>query len=51
MKKTDQNPIIKIVKIRTSQFVAASPGYGGTTDATSGNAARQFGGFIDDEEE
>ena len=51
MKKTYQNPEMKIVKIQVSQMIAASPGYGGTTDKTSGNASRRFGGVWDDDED
>jgi len=50
MKKTYQNPTTKMVKIHTSQMIATSPGYGGETTLTSGNASRQGGDFWDDEE-
>ncbi|MBR1665555.1 MAG: hypothetical protein IJ699_04945 [Bacteroidaceae bacterium] len=49
MKKTYQNPKINIVKIQATQILAGSPGYGGTTDATSGNLSREVS-FWDDEE-
>ena len=51
MKKIYQNPEIKIVKVQPTLMQAASPGYGGTTDAVSGNASRQGGSFWDDDEE
>lgn len=51
MKKTYQYPVIRIVKVQATQMIAASPGYGETTTATSGNLSRQGGDFWDDEEE
>ena len=51
MKKTYQNPEMKIVKIQVSQMIAASPGYGGTTDATYGNASRRGGSLWDDDDD
>ena len=51
MKKTYQNPEMKIVKIQVSQILAGSPGYGGTTDAIDGNASRRFGGVWDDDDD
>lgn len=40
MKKIYQNPEIKVVNIQTSHMMVASPGYGGTTNQTSGNFAK-----------
>jgi len=51
MKKIYQNPEIKIVKVQTTRMIASSPGYGGETTETSGNASRVGGGFWDDEDE
>ena len=48
MKKTYINPEMQVMKIEVSTMLAASPGYGGSTDATEGNAARElleFEGF------
>ena len=43
MKKTYQNPTIKVIKIQaTQQMLAGSPTYGGSTDQTSGNLAPEF---------
>ena len=42
MKKTYQNPVIKVVKIQTTQMLATSPGYGGNTEQTYGNLAPEF---------
>ena len=42
MKKKYFAPNMEVVKIQTQQMLAASPGYGGTTDATSGNLAPEF---------
>ena len=51
MKKTYQNPEIKIVSVQTTPILAGSPGYGGSTNETRGNLSRQYGGaFWDDEE-
>ena len=52
MKKTYQNPVVKVVKIHTAQMLAASEvGYGGSTLETSGNLSRRFrDDFLDDEE-
>jgi len=51
MKKTYQNPRIKVVKIQVAQMIAASPGYGLSTTERSGNLSRRFGDdFMDDEE-
>ena len=51
MKKIYQNPEIKIVKVKTAQMIAASPGYGGTTTAGSGNLSREYGGSLWDDDE
>lgn len=51
MKKTYQNPEIKIVKVQTAQIMAASPGYGGSTNETEGNLSRRGGSLWDDEDE
>ncbi len=41
MKKIYINPEINVVKIQPAQMIANStPGYGGTTNETSGNAAK-----------
>lgn len=51
MKKTYQNPEIKIVKVQMAQMIAASIGFGeDVTDASKADA-RRGGGFWDDEEE
>jgi len=54
MKKTYQNPVIKVVKIQTLQMMAASPqtiGFGASVTSASGAESRRFGGdFLDDEE-
>ena len=43
MKKTYQNPTIKVIKIQaTQQMLAGSPTYGGSTNQTSGNLAPEF---------
>lgn len=49
MKKIYQNPQIQIVKLQTAQIIASSPGYGGTTTATSGNLSREAD-FYEDED-
>ena len=49
MKKTYINPTMTIVKIQTAQMIAASPIYGGSTEATSGNLSRE-GSFWDDDD-
>ncbi|MBP1541431.1 MAG: hypothetical protein ILA25_04600 [Prevotella sp.] len=51
MKKTYINPEMNIVKIQTAQMIAASPGYGGNTNATSGNLSRRGDFFEDDDDE
>jgi len=38
MKKTYIYPEMQVMKIEVSTMLAASPGYGGSTDATEGNA-------------
>ena len=48
MKKTYKKPQMEVVKIQTGQMLASSPGYGGNTNATSGNYARGY--YWDDEE-
>ncbi|MBR1505503.1 MAG: hypothetical protein IJ614_05290 [Prevotella sp.] len=48
MKKTYIYPEMQVMKIEVSPMLAASPGYGESTDATEGNAARElleFEGF------
>ncbi|MBR0037246.1 MAG: hypothetical protein IJP70_06355 [Bacteroidales bacterium] len=42
MKKTYQNPEIKIVMVQTTQVFAGSPGYGGETEETNGNLAGSY---------
>ena len=49
MKKTYQNPKLKVVRIQTAKMIAASTTLYGK-DANSAAMGRQ-GGFIDDEEE
>ena len=51
MKHTYQHPEITVVKIATQQIIAASPGYGESTNASSGNLSRGNGAAWDDEEE
>ena len=52
MKKIYQNPEITVVKVQTSQMMAGSPGYGGTTNETSGNLAKEsWDMWTDDEPE
>ena len=48
MKKTYQNPEIKVVKIETTQMIATSPGYGNETEATKGNLAPEFNDYWDE---
>lgn len=50
MKKTYNIPAIRVVKLQKPQLLSGSLQYNRTTDATSGNLAREFGGFDDDEE-
>ena len=53
MKKTYQNPVIKVVKIQTLQMLAASESlsFGASVNSASGAESRRFGGdFLDDEE-
>ena len=45
MKKTYKNPEISVVKLDVAPMLAGSPGYGGTTTATSGNLAPEFDGY------
>ena len=49
MKKIYQNPKIEIIKVQTTQMIANSPGYGGTTDANRNNLSRQDGGWDDED--
>ena len=42
MKKIYKNPEMKVVKVQMAQLMAGSPGYGGTTDETSGNLAPEY---------
>ena len=49
MKKTYINPTMTIVKIQTAQMIAASPIYGGSTEATSGNLSRESSFWDDDD--
>ena len=42
MKKTYIIPTLDIVKVHAPQLMAGSPGYGGTTDATSDNLSREI---------
>lgn len=52
MKKTYQNPEIKIVNVHTIQMLAESgPDYGGETSATEGNLSRESSFWGDDDEE
>lgn len=48
MKKTYQNPEIKVVKIETAQMIATSPGYGNSTNEVSGNLAPEFNDYWDE---
>ena len=49
MKKTYKNPEMKVVRVQVvAQMLAASPGYGGTTPATSGNLAPEFDAYWDE---
>ena len=52
MKKIYQNPEIKMVKVQTTQMIAASElrGFGDSVESASGAESRG-GGFWDDEEE
>ena len=51
MKKTYINPTMTIVKIQTHhQMLAGSPGYGGSTEATSGNLSRESSFWEEDED-
>ena len=40
MKKTYINPTLTVVKMQAARIMAGSPGYGGTTNLTSGNYGR-----------
>ena len=52
MKKTYQHPTTIVVKVHPVLLNSASPGYGGTTNATSGNLSRRGDdSFWDDEED
>ena len=51
MKKIYQNPEINVIKIKPILMNAASPVYGGSTDATSGNLAKDSWNWSDDEPE
>ena len=51
MKKTYQNPEIKIVSVQTPQIMAGSPDYGGTTTETEGNLSRRQNLWDDDEDD
>ena len=42
MKKQYKNPEIKVVKVQMAQLLAGSPGYGGSTNETSGNMAPEY---------
>ena len=49
MKKTYKNPEMKVVRVQVvAQMLAASPGYGGTTPASSGNLAPEFDAYWDE---
>lgn len=50
MKKIYQNPEINVIKIKPVLMNVASPAYGGSTNATSGNLAKG-GMFWSDEED
>ena len=40
---------MKVVRVQVvAKMLAASPGYGGTTDATSGNLAPEFDAYWDE---
>ena len=51
MKKTYQNPEMKLVKIQMQQIIAASVGIGDKYDGTSTIQSRRFGGVWDDDDE
>ena len=53
MKKTYQNPEIKIFKVQTAQMIAASDkrGFGDSVDTASGAESRCLGGSYWDEDE
>lgn len=51
MKKIYQNPEINVIKIKPILMNAASPAYGGSTDATNGNLGKEGGFWSDDEPE
>lgn len=51
MKKIYQNPEINVIKIKPILMNAASPAYGESTDATSGNLAKDSWNWSDDEPE
>ena len=42
MKKLYEIPAVQVVALQTAQLMAASPVFGGTTDATDGNLSREF---------
>lgn len=48
MKKTYQQPEIETITLQTTQMLASSPGYGGTTEDESGNLAPEGRFFWDD---
>lgn len=50
MKKTYQNPTTKIISVQTTPMLVTSPGYGSTTEATSGNLSRDASDLWDDDE-
>ncbi len=50
MKKTYQIPEVQVVKVQTTQMIASSPLYGGTTNATSGNMSREGRSFDDEDD-
>jgi len=54
MKKTYQNPEMKVVKIKTAQLLAGSPlqlGIGESFKSADGAESRRFGSFLDDDED
>ena len=46
--KKYENPMLQVVSIKQNDILTTSPGYGGTTDAVSGNlGADRFRDFED----
>ena len=45
--KKYENPMLQVVSIKENDVIVTSPGYGGTTDAKSGNLAPGMREFDD----